>query len=61
MVWREFAASRLSSITQVDGKVNAQGYLDVLEQHVKPLNPTANGVTYQQDNAPIHKSRRVTQ
>jgi transposase len=60
MVWGGFSGVGLSALDLVHGNVNTASYLDILEHNLLPLQLPSRCVTFQQDNAPAHKSQRTT-
>ena len=58
MVW-----SCLGPLVIVEGKLDRWGYVDILEKHLLPYiqqNFKSKGYNFQQDNAPIHRAKDVT-
>ena len=54
----------LGPLLVLDGRVTAKDYQTILENHVHPMVQTLypeGGAMYQDDNAPIHTARLVTQ
>lgn len=62
MVWGCITFNGVGTITVIDGIVNAQRYIDILEAHLWPVVvrhfPEDNYI-YQDDNAPVHRARIV--
>ena len=62
MVWGCIIFNGVGTITVVDGNVNAQKYIDILEEQLWPVVvrhfPEDNYI-YQDDNAPVHRARIV--
>jgi transposase len=63
MVWGGISMRGNTDIVLVNGSVNSQKYIDIMEEHLPwtlgVLYP--DGWLYQQDNAPPHKSKRTTE
>lgn len=64
MVWAMFSWHALGPLVILRGSQNASDYLNVLEEQVRPFMqqypPSGHGY-YQDDNAPIHRARVVTE
>lgn len=61
MVWGCINFYGVGTITVVDGNINAQRYIGILEAHLQPVVqhfPEDNYI-YQDDNAPVHCARIV--
>lgn len=63
MVWGTFSYHGCSNLILIDGRANAQDYVNMLNHNLLPNLQTLlpNGGYFQQDNAPIHKARLTTQ
>lgn len=63
MVWGAFSYSGCTQLILIDGRMNANDYVVVLENnlvpHLNTLLPA--GGLFQHDNAPIHRARATTQ
>lgn len=59
MVWAGFAAIGPSSLAPVDGNIDTECYINLLTDNLLPLDLPGATLTFQQDNAPAHKSRRT--
>jgi transposase len=59
MIWASFGSKGKSEICFVDGKLNATGYRNVLENHLANCGESIGGSNwkFQQDNAPIHRAK----
>lgn len=63
MVWGMFSAAGVGPLIQLDGRVNANVYQNLLQQHMVPSlcsSPNQPAV-FMQDNAPCHTTKRVKQ
>ena len=56
MIWGGFASDGTRVVTRVNEKLNAIGYVEVLQEHLLPLDLPNRGMLMQQDNAPAHKA-----
>jgi transposase len=58
MVWASFGGKYKGHITQVDGRMNAQSYQNLLRDHVDEISEHfgRNEWIFQQDNAPCHRA-----
>ena len=61
MVWGGFSADGTRKLATVQGTLNTERYIQLFTDNLLPLDLTARGLTFQQDNAPPHKSRRTLQ
>jgi transposase len=61
MVWGGFSGVGVTALARVEGNINTSCYLNVLQEHLLPLHLAQHGLTFQQDNAPAHKSRKTLQ
>ena len=59
MIWGGFSASGLNTVVRIQGKLNAQAYIELLNEHLLPLELPDNGVQFQQDNALPHRSSQT--
>jgi hypothetical protein len=57
MVWGGFAGVGVTALARVDGNINTSTYIAILQEHLLPLQLPQFALTFQQDNAPAHKSR----
>ena len=57
MVWGAMTADGTLALHRIHGTVKSANYVDILQEHVLPFFIHHPGWTYQQDNAPAHKSR----
>jgi hypothetical protein len=59
MIWAAFGWNGVSDVVFVDGRMNAAGYQNILQEHLLPAGATLGGSnwTFQQDNASIHTAR----
>lgn len=63
MVWSCFSHAGPGPLVPVDGTLRQGGYLTILQQHLRPQLEEWYGVEpciFQQDNAPCHKSKVIT-
>lgn len=58
MVWGGLSVAGFAPLVKVPSTLNTDGYIHLLQHHVLPLRLPENGITFIQDNAPVHKSRR---
>ena len=66
MVWGAFVGTTLGHLAFHDGKWNSETYIDILREHLLPfLEELAeldgewdSKFVFQEDNAPIHKSKK---
>jgi transposase len=56
MFWGGFTADGTRVIQRVNVRLNAARYIELLTDHLLPLNLPNRGLTLQQDNAPAHKA-----
>ncbi len=64
MDWAAITWHSLGPILVLDGCITAKDYQNILEDHVHPMVQTLypeGGAMYQDDNAPIHTARCVTE
>lgn len=63
MVWAAFGFNGRTPIRFIDGRLNAQGYCQVLQQGLWPhrWNLADAPMVFQQDNAPVHTARVTKQ
>jgi hypothetical protein len=62
MIWGCVTFNGVGTITVVDGNVNAQKYIDIIDEHLWPVvarHYPRNDYIFQDDNAPIHRARAV--
>jgi transposase len=62
MVWGCFRGGQIGPLIMVEGIINADEYINILEQQVLPMLPdflSDDEVYFQDDNAPIHRANRV--
>ena len=59
MIWAGFSSTGRTSIAFCQPKMNSIDYQNLMADHLLPLwlHPDQNHTTFQQDNAPIHKSK----
>ena len=59
MIWVSFGWVGKSSICFVDGRMNSNGYREVLKNHPVDIGNSIGGSDwiFQQDNAPVHWSK----
>ena len=59
MIWASFGWGGKSSICFVDGRMNSNGYREVLKHHLVDIGSSIGGSDwiFQQDNAPVHRSK----
>ncbi|KAI5086608.1 hypothetical protein C0J45_23324, partial [Silurus meridionalis] len=63
MVWGMFSAAGVGPFIELHGRVNANVYQNLLQQHMVPslsLSPNQPAV-FMQDNAPCHTAKQVKQ
>ena len=62
MVWGVFSFNGFTDLVRLDGNLNSEKYVDILNGNLLPqmneLLPT--GGYFQQDNAPVHRSATTT-
>ena len=61
MVWGGFSADGTRKLAMIQGTLNTERYIQLLTDNLLPLDLVTRGITFQQDNAPPHKSRRTLQ
>ena len=57
MIWGCFTKDRLGPLVKLEGRITANIYIDMLENHLLPFINSLenkNDYTFQKDNAPIH-------
>ncbi|GBC12975.1 IS630 family transposase [Rhizophagus irregularis DAOM 181602=DAOM 197198] len=62
MMWGCFSGKGLRPLVKIDGKMNHQNYIQILESHLLSLiDNNFNGKNYlfQDDNAPVHTAKNV--
>ncbi len=59
MIWASFGWGGKSSICFVDGRMNSNGYREVLKNHLVDIGNSIGGSDwiFQQDNAPVHRAK----
>ena len=63
MVWGCFSGKGLGPLVRVDGKINHQDYIRILDENLLPLIQSdfnGKGYAFQDDNAPVHTAKGVT-
>lgn len=55
MIWGAISKQNKNRLIFIEGKINSEKYISVLENELKPLF-NGNNYIFQQDNAPVHKS-----
>lgn len=60
MVWGCFSSLYVGELKFIDGTLNSDKYIGILEEYVQPIfgDIEANLTVFQQDNAPCHKSKK---
>lgn len=59
MVWGSFCRDGYSDLVRVQNRFNSEDYVELLEQYLLPFYQMNNIEFYQQDNAPIHTSKKT--
>ena len=60
MVWGMISSSGVGPLIRLHGKVNAEVYKQLLDQHVLPVfYASSQNPVFMQDNAPCHKAKKV--
>ena len=62
MVWGCFTGKGLGPLIRVEGKMNHQDYINILENALLPFiqeNFSTNHYKFQDDNAPVHTAKNV--
>ena len=62
MIWGCVTFNGEGTITVVDGNINAQNNIDIIDEHLWPVVARyflRNNYTFQDDNAPIYRARIV--
>ena len=57
-IWGGFTADGTRALDVIRGNLNTERYIQLLTDVLLPLDLSGSGLTFQQDNAPAHKSRR---
>ncbi|CAF3449427.1 unnamed protein product [Rotaria sp. Silwood2] len=59
MIWTLFGWGGKSSICFINGRMNSNGYREVLKNHLVDIGNTIGGSNwiFQQDNAPVHRAK----
>ncbi|CAF2052978.1 unnamed protein product [Rotaria magnacalcarata] len=59
VIWASFGWGGKSSVSFVDGRMNAKGYREVLKKHLIDIGSCIGGSDWivLQDNAPIHRAK----
>jgi hypothetical protein len=57
MGWGRFEGVDVTDLARVDGNINTSTCIAILQSHLLPLQLPQFAITFQQDNAPAHKSR----
>lgn len=63
MIWACITYDGVGTLTVVEGNVNAQGYINILDNNLWPVvvrHFPAGDFIFQDDNAPIHRAATVT-
>ena len=62
MVWGTMARSGVGSLTVVDGRLNAEAYIELVKKYVKKDARKLIGrwFTFQQDDAPCHTAKATS-
>ena len=60
-MWGAFCHDSVGPIVQIQNKFNSEKYIKLLKETVEPFvkENMARRCVYQQDNSPVHKSKRV--
>ena len=62
MFWGCFSKHEMGPLVAVDGILNGEKYKELLEKHLLPIFENSDRqLIFMQDNAPIHKSKLVTE
>lgn len=63
MVWGCFVNNRPGPLVRVEGKLDASGYIEILEKNLLPFMSNLEQITYifQEDNAPIHTAKKAAE
>ena len=62
MVWKCISYNGLGTLAFVEGNLNANGYQNILENHVWPVEAKyfpSNNFIFQDDNVSVHRARSV--
>lgn len=62
MIWACITWNGVGTLTVVDGNINAQKYIEILDSQLWPVVAAHfpdNNYIYQDDNAPVHRARSV--
>ena len=62
MVWGCFSGRGMGPLVRVDGKINHQDYIRILDENLLPLMQSdfnGKGYAFQDDNAPVHIAKGV--
>lgn len=61
MVWGAFCSDGMLSLAFPSCRMNSKEYVDILEEKLVPFleSSASEGLIFQQDNAPVHKSRHT--
>lgn len=60
MIWGCICFEGVGTLTDVEGNINSQKYIDILEDNLWPViarHFPDNNYVFQDDNAPVHRSR----
>ena len=60
MVWGAFCSDSVGPLVEIEGILKCEDYKNLLEQKLNVQEMIAEDIILQQDNAPIHKCRLVT-
>lgn len=60
-IWGGFTADGTRGFKVYRGNLNSVAYQEILAEAILPLDLPGNGLTFQQDNAPAHRSRSSMQ
>ena len=60
-IWGGFSADGTRGFKVYRGNLNSMAYQEILTETILPLDLPRNGLMFQQDNAPAHKSRSTMQ
>ena len=60
MFWGCIGWFGVGPLVVVDGALNSEGYVEILSEHLLPVLEEHDGMIFQQDGAPIHRSAYTT-
>lgn len=59
MVWEYLCFNGVETLWRVNDNINAQKYMEILDNNISPVIVLAGNYLFQDDNAPVHRAQVV--